>query len=152
MGFSGAMLALSAVKGIASIGSSYAQAGEDKYNASLFDQQAKLLQVQGDITQGQYRTQAGQLLSDQTAMVAAKGLDPGGSSAAVMLNSQTQIETDMAIARFNTEMGVNRAGSEATNLRDKAKQSIYSGYSSAFTDLLSGAAQYGQYKNKINTN
>ena len=148
MGFSGAMLALSAVKGIASIGQGYAQSGEDKYNASLFDQQAGLLKIQGDITQGQYRREASDLLSTQTADIAAKGLEPSGSAAAVMLDSQTQIETDMAIARFNTQMGVNRAGSQATLLRDKAKQSIYSGYSSAFTDMLSGASDYYLYNKK----
>lgn len=152
MGFVGAMLALSAVKGIASIGSSYAQGAEDKYNSSLFTDQAQLLKVQGDITQGQYTRQAGQLLSTQTADVAAKGLQPTGSAAAVMLDSQTQIHTDMAIAKFNTEMGINQANAKARLLKQQASNDVYSGFSSAFTDLLTGTVQYGQYKNKINLN
>lgn len=152
MGFSGALLALSAVKGIASIGQGYAQSAEDKYNASLYTNQAGLIAVQGDITQGQYTREAGQLLSTQTADVAAKGIGLSGSAAAVMLDTQTQIHTDMAISKFNTSMGISQANAKATALRQQAGQAIFSGYSSAFTDLLSGAVQYGQYKNKINTN
>jgi hypothetical protein len=152
MGFGGALLALSAVKGIASIGQGFAQGAEDKYNASLATQEAQLTQVQGDITQGQYTRQAGQLLSTQTADIAAKGLQPSGSAAAVMLDSQTQIQTDMAIAKFNTQMGVNQSNARATALKQQASQSVYSGFSSAFSDLLTGATQYGMYKNKINLN
>ena len=152
MGYSGALLALSTVKGISSIGQGYAQSAEDKYNASLSTDQAGLIQAQGDITQGQYTREAGQLLSTQTADVAAKGIRPTGSAAAVMLDSQTQINTDMAIAKFNTTMGINQANNRATALKQQAQQDVYSGYSSAFTDLLSGATQYGLYKNKINTN
>lgn len=152
MGFGGALLALSAVKGIASIGQGFAQGAEDKYNASLATQEAQLKNVQGDITQGQYTREAGQLLSTQTADIAAKGLQPSGSAAAVMLDSQTQIQTDMAIAKFNTQMGVNQSNARATALKQQATQSVYSGFSSAFSDLLTGATQYGMYKNKINLN
>lgn len=148
MGFSGALLALSAVKGIASIGSGYAQSGEDNYNASLATQQAQLINLQGNIEQGQYARKGGELLSTQTADTAANGLEPTGSAAAVMLNAQTQIHTDAAIAAFNNQMGQNRANSEASLLKQKGRNAIASGYSSAFSDMLTGATQYGMYNSK----
>lgn len=152
MGFGGALLAMSAVQGIASIGQGYAQGAEDKYNASLASNQAGLLKVQGDITTGQYTRQAGQMLASSTAMVAGKGLEPTGSAAAVMLDSQTQINTDLAITKFNNETNVNYANAQATALQRKAKQSVFSGYSNAFSDTLKGASNYALYSNKLNLN
>lgn len=154
MGYSGAMLALSAVQGISAIGQGYAQSAEDKANASLFNNQAGLLSVQNDITQGQYTRQAGQLMATSTADVAGKGLQPTGSAAAVMLNAQTQIHTDMAIAQFNNTMQINQANAKANLLRQKANQDVFSGYSNAFSDTLKGAESYYAYnkKSSINTN
>lgn len=143
MNFGGAMLALSAAKAITSVGQGYAQSAEDKYNASLATNEAQLYQVQGNITQGQYTREAGKLLSTQTAQAGAAGIQPTGSLAAVMLDSQTQINTDAAIARFNTQMNINYAQNTAAQLRRKASQDVFSGYSSAFSDTLQGA--YGAY-------
>jgi hypothetical protein len=145
MGFGGALLAMSAVQGIASIGQGYAKSAEDKYNANLAGLQAQALGVQGDITQGQYTRKSGQMLSTQTATVAAAGLEPTGSYAAAMLDAQTQIHTDMAIAKYNTQMGINYKEAEAKQKRIQATQDVYSGYSNAFSEMLSGAAKYGQY-------
>jgi hypothetical protein len=149
MGFSGVMLALSAVQGVAAIGQGYAKAGEDKANASLYTQQAGLIDVQNSITQGQYTRKAAQVLATSTADVAGKGLEPTGSAAAVMLDTQTQIHTDMAIAQFNNTMAKNQALAKAKLLDQQAGNDIFSGYSSAFSDMLQGAAQYGAYNSKL---
>ena len=146
MDFAGTLFALQAVQGINAIGQGFAQAGEDKYNASIFTNQADALGVQGNIEQGQYARKAGQLLSTQTADVAGKGLDPTGSAAAVMLSSQTQIETDAAIAKYNNTMAINQANQKAKMLKQQAGQDEFSGFSSAFSDLLKGASAYGAYK------
>lgn len=147
-GFSGAMLAFSAVQGINSIGQGFAQSAEDKYNASLYTNQANATAVEGSIEQGQYTRKAGQMLSTQTADVAAKGLEPTGSAAAVMLSSQTQIETDAAIAKYNNTMAINQANQKAKMLKQQAGENIYSGFSSAFSDLLKGGTDYYGYNNK----
>lgn len=152
MGFSGALLALSAVQGITSIAGGYAQSAETKYNASLATNQAQLIGVQGSIEQGQYARKAGQMLSTQTAGVAAKGFEPTGSAAAVMLDAQTQMHTDAAIAQFNTTMGINQANAKATALQQQASQDVTSGYTNAFSDLLRGGESYMSYNAKsINT-
>ena len=148
MGFSGALLALSAVQGITSIGKGIATSAEDKYNASLATNQAQLTAIQGQITQGQYTQQAGQAAATSTAIAGAKGLEPTGSVAAVMLNTQTQIDTDAAIAQFNTTMGINQANSKATALKQQAGQDMFSGVTSAFSDLLTGATNYATYNSK----
>ena len=152
MGFGGAMLAMSAVQGITSISQGYAQSAEDKYNASLYTDQASALAVQGSITQGQYTRKAGQMLSTQTADVAGKGLEPTGSAAAVMLSTQTQIATDAAIAQYNNTMSINQANQKAQQLKQQGSQAIYSGYSSAFSDMIKGAVEYGMYNQKVPSN
>jgi len=151
MGFGGAMLALSAVQAITSISAGNAKAAEDKYNATLAGLQGELIGVQGDITQGQYTRKAGQMAATQTAAVAGAGLEPTGSAAAVMLDTQTQIHTDMAIAKFNTEMGQNYTTAQSKAFKRQASEDTFTGYSSAFSDILSGAARYGAYTGRINT-
>lgn len=151
MGYSGALLALSAVQGISAIGQGYAQSAEDKANASLLNDQSGLLQVQGNITQGQYTREAAKVLSTSTADVAAKGLEPTGSAAAAMLDAQTQIHTDAAIAKFNNTMAINQTDAKSKLLKDQANQAVYSGFSSAFNDVLVGSAKYYQYNKSINT-
>jgi hypothetical protein len=143
--FAGASAALSAVEGITDIFSGYAQSAEDKFNASLYTDQASALAVQGSIEQGQFKRYGAKMLSKQTAVAGAAGLEPTGSVAAVMLDSQTQINTDMAIAKYNNTMAINAANAKAKDLKIKASQAVFSGYSSAFSDLLKGASAYGAY-------
>ena len=148
MGFSGALLALSAVKGITSIGQGIATSAEDKYNSTLSTLQAQQTQVQGNIQQGQLTTQGGEMAAKSTAVAGAAGLDPTGSVAAVMVNNQTQIETDKAISQYNTTMGINSATDRAKMLKQQASNDMFSGVSSAFSDLLTGVSQYGMYNKK----
>ena len=145
MGFGGAVLALSAVQGIASIGQGFATNQQDKYNAQLYDQQAQAIQIQGNIQQGQLTTQGGQLMSKATATAGAAGLEPTGSVAATMLSAQTQVDTDKAIAQYNTTMGMNAATQQATQLRNQGNAAVYSGFSSAFSDMLQGTTKAALY-------
>lgn len=151
-GFSGALLALSAVKGITSIGQGFAQGAEDKYNAQIATNQATATQIQGDITQGQLTRQGGEMMAKSNAIAGASGLEPTGSVAAVMVDNQTQIETDKAISQYNTSMGVNSATDRAKMLKQQSGQDVFSGFTSAFSDILTGASDYAKYKTKINLN
>jgi hypothetical protein len=155
MGFSGALLAMSAVQGISAIGQGYAQGAEDKYNAQIATNQASAIQVQGQIQQGQLTRQGGQMMARFQAVAGAAGLEPTGSVAAVELNNQTQIETDKAIAQYNTTMGMNSATDRAKMLKQQASQDVTSGYTNAFSDMLKGVLNYAMYNlkapNSINT-
>lgn len=148
MGFSGALLAMSAVQGITSIGQGYAQSAEDKFNAQIATNQASALQVQGQIKQGQLTRQGSQMMATSTATAGAAGLENTGSVAAVEVSNQTQIETDKAIAAYNTTMGVNSATDRALALRQQASQSVESGYTNDFSDMLSGTSKYAMYNSK----
>ena len=152
MGFGGALLAMSAVQGITSISAGYAKGAEDKYNSSIAGLQAQAIGVQGEITQGQYTRKGGQLMSSQTAVVAGAGLEMTGSAAAVMIDSQAQIHTDMAIAKYNTEMGQNYENNKASAFKRQAAMDVSSGYSGAFSEMLSGAEKYAMFGGKKSFN
>ncbi|RTK93043.1 hypothetical protein EKI60_06415 [Candidatus Saccharibacteria bacterium] len=146
MGFGGALLALSAVQGISQIGQGYAQKAESNFNATLAEGKANLIGAQSEIEQGQYQRLKGQYLSKSTAAAAGAGIMPSGSAAAVMLDAQTQINIDQAIAKFNREQEQSYTRSQADAYRRQGKQSVYSGYSNAFSTMLSGASNYAMYK------
>ena len=152
MGFSGALLAMSAVQGINAIGQGYAQSAEDKYNAQIATNQASATAVQGSITQGQLTRQGGNMMAMSTAVAGAAGLEPTGSVAAVELNNQTQIETDKAIAQYNTTMGINSATDRAKALRQQAGNDEFAGFTSAFSDMLTGVSNYAKYNMKPSIN
>ncbi len=148
MGFSGALLAMSAVQGITAIGKGFAQGAEDKYNAQIATNQASALQVEGNITQGQITRQGGEMMARSTAVAGAAGLDPTGSVAAVMVNNQTQIETDKAIAAYNTTVGINSATDRAKMFKQQANQDVSSGFTNAFSDMLTGVSNYAKFNLK----
>ena len=150
MSFGGTMLAMSAVQGITSISSGYAQAAESKYNASLYSDQAAAVAVEGSIQQGQMQAKGSKMLSTQTAVAGAAGIQPTGSVAAVMVESQRNILTDMAIANYNTTMSENYANAKAKDLRIQASDEVFQGYAGAFSDTLKGVSEYGMYTGKFN--
>jgi len=134
-----------ASKAVTSVGQGYAAGAQDSYNATIAGLKGQALQVQDQITQGQYVRKAGQLLSTQTATAGAAGIEPTGSVAAVMLDSQTQINTDMAIAHFNNQLEQNYASSEVTQANIAQKSDITAGYTNAFSDILQGGEQAALY-------
>ncbi len=150
MGFAGVLAGMSVAQGVTSISQGYAQSAESKYNASLYQDQAQAIAVQGSITQGQYTAKAGKMAATQTAIEGAAGIEPTGSAAAVMVESQRNILTDMAISQYNTTMAENSANASATNLKIQASQEVDSGYSTAFSDVLKGASNYALAKGSFN--
>ncbi len=168
MGLAGALFAVSAAQAVSSISSGYDQNAEAKanasmvsdtgrYNSAMLDEKGKLLDIQNNIEQGRYTRLKGQYMAKSVNQVAGAGLDLGGSSMAVMVNAQTQIEIDQAIAKFNNTTDKNMTiaeSNEATRtanlqsdaLRRSGRAAIRSGYSNAFSSLLKGATNYGMYK------
>jgi len=148
MAFSGLLLAMSAVQAVSQIGQGYAQKAESEYNATLVEGKANLIDVQKDIEYGQYQRLKGQQMSTSMANIAKAGIMPQGSAMAVILNAQTQINIDQAIGQFNLEQQKRYTLAEAEALKRKGKQQAYSGYSSAFSTMLSGASDYAMYNKK----
>lgn len=146
MGISGAMFAMSAATAVSQISQGYAQKSEADYNASIIENEAKLIKVQSEIEQGQYQRLKGEYLSKSTSVAAAQGITLQGSTVAAMIGTRRQIEIDQAIAKFNATMNVNYKKSEADAYRRQGKAAVRSGYMNAFSSLLQGASSYAQQK------
>src|SRR5689334_18486080 len=103
MGVSGAMFALAAAQAVSQISQGYAQKAEAKYNATLLEGKANMIGAQEEIDSGRYDRMKGQYMSKSIANTAGAGIMPNGSALAVMLDTQTQINIDQAISKFNYE-------------------------------------------------
>lgn len=146
MGFSGALFAVTAATAVSQISQGYAQKSEAKYNATLLEGKANLIDVQAGIEEGQITRQAGQTMSSSVATVAKQGTGLSGSALAVMLNTQRQFEIDKTISKFNYAQEKNYTLSQADAQRRAGKAAVRGGYTSAFSSLLQGASNYGMYK------
>ena len=105
-----------------------------------------MIDLQKDIESGQYERLKGQTMSKSMANIAKAGIMPSGSAMAVMLDAQTQISIDQAIGKFNFEQQKQYTLAEAEAIRRSGKQAVYSGYSNAFSTMLSGVSNYAMYK------
>lgn len=148
MGFGAALFTLSAMQAVSQIGQGYAQKEEAKYNATLLEGKAGLIDVQKGIENAQYERLKGQTMSKSIASVAKSGIMPTGSAAAVMLDTQTQLNIDQAIGQFNLEQQKRYTLNEAETVKRQGRQAVYSGYSNAFSSILSGTANLAMYNKK----
>lgn len=168
MSLGGAIFAVTAAQAVSQISQGYAVNAESKtnasmvedtgrYNASVLEGKANLIDIQSEIEQGRYTRLKGQFLSKSMANVAKQGIAPQGSAAAVMVNAQTQINIDQAIAKFNSTNERNytisaaneerrRASVQADALRRSGSAAIRSGYTGALSSLMQGGTNYLMYK------
>lgn len=146
MSFGGVMLALSAVQAISQISQGYAKKAEANYNATIYENQANTIQAQSEIEYGQYNRAKGQTMAKSVAAIGASGIGLGGSAMAAMLNAQTQIGIDQAIGQFNYQQEKNLALNNASAVRRQGKTAVATGYTNAFSTMLSGTFDYAKYK------
>lgn len=135
------LLAVTAVTAASQIGQGYAQKAEAKYNATILEGQAGLIQIQKDIENAQYERLKARTWSTSMARTAGAGLKPTGSAAAVMLDTQTQIGIDQVVGQFNFEMQKQYKQGEADAMRRKGKMAVQAGWTNAFTTMLQGGYQ-----------
>jgi len=152
MSFGGLILAMAGVQAVTQIAQSRAVKSEANYNASLYDNQAKLIDQQKSIEYGQYQRFKGDTMSKQTAKIAGMGIGLGGSAMAVMLDAQTQINIDQAIGQFNLEQEKQYAKNTAGAYRRAGKRAVSDGYTNAFSSLLTGASNYALYRGGLDLN
>lgn len=142
MGFSGVLLALSAVQAISQVSQGYAQKKESDLNATIIEGKAGLIDIQKGIEYGQYQRQKGSTLSEGMARTAGAGIKPTGSAMAVMLDTQKQMSLDQAIGQFNFDQEKRFTQAEASAERRRGAASVRSGYSNAFSTMLSAGSSY----------
>lgn len=146
MSFGATLFAMAATQAVVQISAGKAQQAEANYNATLLEGKAGLIDIEKGIEYGQYERLKARTTSTSLANIAKAGIMPQGSAMAVMLDTQKQINIDQAIGQFNLEQQKRYTIAEADQVRRAGKQAVYTGYSNAFSTLLSGASNYAMYK------
>ena len=146
MSFGGLILAMTAVQAISQIGQGKVAKAEANYNATLVEGEANMIGAQQEIEYGQYERLKGRTLSQSVNAVAGQGVGLGGSAMAVMLKTQKEIGIDQAIGQFNLEQQKQYKLNEAGQIRRYGAQAARTGYTNAFSTLLTGVSNYGMYK------
>ena len=149
MGMGAAMLAFSALQSISQVSEGYAQKAEAKFNASILEGQAGLIDIQKAIESGQYDRLKEKTLSTSMARTAAAGLKPTGSAIAVMIDTQTQIGIDQAIGQFNLEMQKQYKMSEAGAVKRQGTRAVQAGWANAFSTMMQAGYKYSQGQPKL---
>lgn len=123
-----------------------------KYNATVYGQQAEMIKTQKKIQDVQFNRQAGAMRGSMVAQTAGKGLALSGSPLAVMIDNETQMQFDKAIADYNLDIERNYALSAAENERvrgaNDAKAARFGGYANGFMNALNAGAQVGLLKSQ----
>lgn len=160
-----ALLAGSTILGAAGqVQSANAQAAASNYNAQVQDMNARISERRardavdrGQVEEQAHRRKVAQLTGQQTAAMAANGVDVSfGSSLDTLVDTAMMGELDALQIRSNATSEAYDRRVDATNQRAgatlsrmEAKAAKTGGYLAAAGTILSGAAKgYGQYKAK----
>ena len=114
---------------------------EGEYNATVYEQQAGMIDEQKKLEASQYDRAIRRARSTAISRTAGAGLELGGSPVAVMIDTETQLLLDQAIGQYNLEVRKTGALSSARYSRYSGKQGARAakaaGYSNAFSTMLS---------------
>jgi len=128
----GAMTAIMLAMGVQQVMSGYQAKGEasynaslalseSKYNASIMQQQAGMIQNQKDLQLAQGKRAVKFVMGQTVQTAAAKGIEMSGSPMAIMIDTQTQMEMDIAIGQYNLEVQKFGVLSQAESIIRKGK-------------------------------
>ena len=77
---------------------------ESKYNAAILDQQAGMIEEQKNLRIGQDKRAIRFIQGQTVAMTAHKGIEMSGSPLAILIDTSTQMQMDLAINAYNYDM------------------------------------------------
>ena len=92
---------------------------ESNYNAGIYEQQAGMIEQQKNLKIAQDKRQIRFVQGETVAMTAHKGIELSGSPLAILVDSSTQMNMDMAINAYNYDMDKYAALSQADSIRRK---------------------------------
>jgi hypothetical protein len=114
---------------------------EGEYNASIYEQQAKMIEEQKGLESYQYSRGIARMKGMTIARTAKSGLMMGGSPLAIMIDNETQMQLDKSVGQYNLNVQKQYALSGARYYRysgnEASKAALFSGYTNAFSTLLS---------------
>lgn len=159
MSAGGALFALTALSAVSTVAEGYVSREEQRYNASIAESEANLIQTQKEIERSQYQQMRGEHLSTSMANIAKAGIMPGGSAMASIVHAQKNMLIDEAIGQFDLEMNKKAKYSEAEAYRRKGNYALRNAWGGGLSKILIGGYNYSRYKGqttkpttKINTN
>ncbi len=118
-----------------------------EYNASIFEQQARMIEGQKGLESTQYDRAIRRTRSTAIARTAKSGLLLSGSPIASIIDAESQMRLDQSIGQYNLEVKKRYAISGAIETRRRGKigsqTAIQAGYTNAFATLLkTGVSAY----------
>lgn len=122
-------------------------ARQAEFNAQVYDQQGEMIKEQKKIQDVQYLRQSASARGKIVSQTAGKGLLLSGSPLAILVDTESQMQFDKAIADYNLDINRNYATSAGTYSRQSgaagARLAAFSGYSNAFSTILNTGANIG---------
>ena len=122
------------------------------YNAEIYEQQAGMITEKKKIQDYQFLRDANRARGSIVAATAGKGLRMGGSPLAILIDNETQMQYDKAIADYNLDVERNYAKSGAINTRQQgaidARNTRTAGYTNAFSTILNTGTNYAMLNMK----
>jgi type II secretory pathway pseudopilin PulG len=120
---------------------------QTEFNAKVYEQQAEMVSEKKRISDYQFLRQSANARGTITSRTAGKGLLMGGSPLAILADTESNMQFDKAIADYNLDVEKNYALSGASYQRQtgaaQSRLAKYTGYSNAFSTLLSTGTQLG---------
>lgn len=115
------------------------QKAAERYNARIAEMQAESIKVSGEFEEAKLKRQKRTLLGKQRALYGKAGvLTTTGSPLEVMADTAAQMELDIAANRYNVQVGISQALTEAAYRRKMARSYGAAGGIKATTTLLTG--------------
>lgn len=163
-GFGAAIIAGTITSMFGSILEGYVRKAEAKVteaqynlNATIAEGQADMIDFAKGLSNQKWFRKKARTLATSMARQGASGLRPVGSSMAVVVETQRQMNIDHIIDQFNYDQDIRYTRNEAKQLRYKGSQAmdagradVAKGYTNAFASALTGASKYALYKTPRN--
>lgn len=123
--------------------SSHDQELAARYNKMVAEQMANMIDQSSNLTEYQGRKQKDRFLGTQRALYARSGVTSQGSPLEVMADSAGQLELDIAVRKYNSQIQKYQALSEADNYSRLQKSFKQQKVLSPLTTIISSAGQFG---------
>jgi len=120
-------------------------------NAEAARKSAETERMQGTERQNALRRRIALITGTQNAAIAQSGTGFGGSAADVMKQSAINSEFDVLTTKYESELRARGFGVQAANEMFAGRRAAAAGRGEAIGSILSGAAQYGQYRGQRNS-
>ena len=118
-----------------------------EFNATIAEREAQLIKKGARLDEYRSRKQLRRLTGSQVAAYGSSGVELTGSPLDVIQDTIADAELEIAINKFNAEMGAKSRVSSAQRMREAGKDARTASMIKAGSTLLSSAGNYaGKYK------